>query len=55
MEGNTLEIQYDWHLKVAELYDTVDLTLPMPSSKAQRIGAIAESKFITETDRDWET
>ncbi len=48
MEGNTLELAYDWHLKVAELYDTVDLTLPMPSSSAQRIGAIAESKFITE-------
>ena len=47
MEGNTLEIEYDWHLKVAELYDTVDLTFPMPSSTAQRIGAIAESKFMT--------
>jgi hypothetical protein len=55
MEGNTLEIEYDWHLKVAELYDTVDLTFPMPSSTAQRIGAIAESKFMTEClERDFE-
>jgi hypothetical protein len=55
MGTNTLELAYDWHLKVAELYDTVDLTLPMPSSKAQRIGAIAESKFITEClERDFE-
>ena len=55
MGTDTLELAFDWHLKVAELYDTVDLTLPMPSSKAQRIGAIAESKFITEClERDFE-
>jgi hypothetical protein len=41
-------LDYDWHLKVAELYDTVDLTYTMPISKTQRIGAIAESKFVTE-------
>jgi len=43
-----VELEYDWHLKVAELYDTVDLNLPMPSSSSQRTGAIAEQKFITE-------
>jgi len=48
MGTDTLELEYDWHLKVAELYDTVDLNLPMPSSSSQRTGAIAEQKFITE-------
>jgi len=53
MGGDTLD--YDWHLKVAELYDTVDLRFPMPSSNSQRIGAIAESRFITEClERDFE-
>src|SRR6056300_1917926 len=48
-------LDYDWHLKVAELYDTVDLRFPMPSSNSQRIGAIAESRFITEClERDFE-
>ena len=66
MEGNTLEIQYDYYLNLAHLYDTIDLEVPwdwrkqhvqnyMPSSNAQRIGAIAESKFITEClERDFE-
>jgi hypothetical protein len=48
-------LDYDWHLKVAELYDTVDLTYTMPSSNTQRIGAIAESRFTTEClERDFE-
>ena len=47
------EIQYDSYTTLAYLYDTTDLT--MPSSKAQRIGAIAESRFITEClERDFE-
>ena len=51
----TAELEYDWHLKVAELYDTVDLRFPMPSSNTQRIGAIAESRFTTEClERDFE-
>ena len=66
MEGNTLEIQYDYYLNLAHLYDTIDLDVPwdwrkqhvqnyMPSSNAQRIGAIAESKFQTEClERDFE-
>ena len=67
MEGNTLEIQFDYYLKLAQLYDTIDLDVPwdwrnqytekqpMPSSNAQRIGAIAESMFITEClERDFE-
>jgi hypothetical protein len=64
MGGNTLiqqqpEIEYDYYLKLAELYDTIDLDVPwdwkqqhedsyMPSSKAIRTGAIAEQRFITE-------
>jgi hypothetical protein len=48
MGRDTLELEHDYYLKVAELYDTVDLTFPMPSSNTQRIGAIAESRFITE-------
>jgi len=58
MGTDTLEIEYDWHLSLAKLYDTIDLEVPwdwrkqhvqnyMPSSNAQRIGAIAESKFTT--------
>ena len=47
------EIQYDSYTTLAYLYDTQDLT--MPSSKAQRIGAIAEARFITEClERDFE-
>ena len=59
MGTDTLEIQYDWHLSLAKLYDTIDLEVPwdwrkqhvqnyMPSSNTHRIGAIAESDFITE-------
>ena len=55
MGRDTLELEHDYYLKVAELYDTVDLTFPMPSSKTQRIGAIAESRFTTEClERDFE-
>jgi len=55
MGRDTLELEHDYYLKVAELYDTVDLTFPMPSSKTQRIGAIAESRFNTEClERDFE-
>ena len=53
-----MEQAYDYYLKLAELYDTIDLDVHwdwkkqheevMPSSNSQRIGAIAESKFITE-------
>lgn len=47
------EIQYDSYTTLAYLYDTQDLT--MPSSNAQRIGAVAESRFITEClERDFE-
>ena len=40
------EIQYDSYTTLATLYDTQDLT--MPSSNAQRIGAIAETRFVAE-------
>ena len=40
------EIQYDSYTTLANLYDTQDLT--MPSSNAQRIGAIAETRFVAE-------
>jgi hypothetical protein len=47
------EVQYDMYTTLATLYDTQDLT--MPSSKEQRIGAIAETRFITEClERDFE-
>ena len=47
------EIQYDYYTTLAYLYDTQDLT--MPSSKAQRIGAIGEARFIAEClERDFE-
>jgi len=47
------EIQYDSYTTLAYLYDTQDLT--MPSSKAQRIGAIGEARFIAEClERDFE-
>jgi len=55
------EIEYDYYTTVAELYDTQDISYPyewrqhMPSSKEQRIGAIAETRFITEClERDFE-
>lgn len=51
------ELQYDFYSNLAQLYDTQDLTYPvvMPSSNAQRIGAIAESKYITDClERDFE-
>lgn len=63
MGGDTLEVEYDYYLKLAQLYDTIDLNCPwdwrnqidMPSSKAQRVGSIAETKFITEClERDFE-
>ena len=45
------EIEYDYYTTLATLYDTQDIKQPylqdtMPSSKAQRIGAIAETRFI---------
>ena len=47
------EIEYDMYTTLATVYDTQDLT--MPSSSAQRIGAIAEARFITEClQRDFE-
>jgi len=47
------EIQYDSYTTLATLYDTQDLT--MPSSNAQRIGAIAETRFVSEClERDFE-
>ena len=47
------EVQYDSYTTLAYLYDTQDLT--MPSSNAQRIGAIAETRFIAEClERDFE-
>ena len=47
------EVQYDMYTTLATIYDTKDLT--MPSSNAQRIGAIAETRFITEClERDFE-
>ena len=46
-------LEFDYYLSLAQLYDTTDLN--MPSSSAQRIGAIAESKFITQClERDFE-
>jgi hypothetical protein len=59
------ELQYDSYTTVAKLYDTQDLTIPwdwrghhqdtMPSSNAQRIGAIAETRFVAEClERDFE-
>jgi len=60
------EIQYDSYTTVAQLYDTQDLSVPwnwrgqyqntiMPSSNTQRIGAIAEARFIAEClERDFE-
>lgn len=57
MGTDTLELEYDYYLSLAKLYDTIDLDVPwdwkqqqqdMPTSKSQRIGAIAESRFITE-------
>ena len=47
------EVQYDMYTTLAYLYDTQDLT--MPSSNAQRIGAIGEARFIAEClERDFE-
>jgi len=60
------EIQYDSYTTIAQLYDTQDLSTPwdwrkqyqdtiMPSSNSQRIGAIAEARFIAEClERDFE-
>lgn len=59
------EIQYDSYTTIAHLYDTQDLSVPwdwrqhyqdnMPSSNAQRIGAIAETRFVAEClERDFE-
>jgi len=46
------EVQYDMYTTLATLYDTHDLT--MPTSKAQRIGTIAETVFIKEClERDF--
>ena len=47
------EIEYDYYTSLATLYDKQDIRQPyllhtMPSSNAQRIGAIAEARFITE-------
>ena len=52
------ELQYDSYTTIAHLYDSQDLTVPwdwkqqyqdtMPSSNSQRIGAIAEARFIAE-------
>lgn len=47
------EIEYDYYTSLATLYDKQDIRQPylqdtMPSSKEQRIGAIAETRFITE-------
>ena len=56
MGTDTLELEYDYYLSLAKLYDTIDLDVPwdwkqqqqdMPTSKSQRIGAIAESRFRT--------
>ena len=47
------EVEYDYYTTLATIYDTQDLT--MPSSNQQRIGAIAETRFITEClERDFE-
>ena len=53
------EIEYDFYIALARLYDNGDLRQPylqdMPSSNTQRIGAIAETRFITEClERDFE-
>ena len=59
MVTDTLELEHDYHLSLANLYDTTNLDVPwdwknqhnnneMPSSPSNRIGAIAESDFITE-------
>ena len=59
------ELQYDSYTTIAHLYDTQDLSVPwdwrqhyqdnMPSSNAQRIGAIAETRFVAEClERDFE-
>jgi hypothetical protein len=59
------EIEYDMYTTLANVYDTQDLTVDydwrqqyndkMPSSNAQRIGAIAETRFIAEClERDFE-
>ena len=59
MVTDTLELEYDYYLSLANLYDTTDLDVSwdwknqhnnneMPSSPSNRIGAIAESDFITE-------
>ena len=54
------EIEYDYYTTLATLYDTQDIRQPylqdtMPSSNAQRIGAIAETRFIAEClERDFE-
>jgi len=53
------ELQYDSYTTIAHLYDTQDISVPwdwgqqyqdtiMPSSNTQRIGAIAEARFIAE-------
>ena len=59
-----MEVEYDYYLKLAELYDTIDLNVhwdwkeqhqEMPSSNAQRLGAIAETQFSVEClKRDFE-
>jgi len=59
------EIQYDSYTTLAQVYDTQDLTVgydwrqqyqdKMPSSNAQRIGAIAETRFVAQClERDFE-
>jgi len=59
------EIQYDSYTTIAHLYDTQDISVPwdwkqhyqdnMPSSNSQRIGAIAETRFVAEClERDFE-
>jgi len=59
------EIEYDMYTTLADVYDKQDLTVDydwrqqyndkMPSSNAQRIGAIAETRFIAEClERDFE-
>ena len=55
MVTDTLELEYDYYLSLANLYDTTDLDVSwdwknqhnnneMPSSNSQRIGAISESE-----------
>ena len=54
------EVEYDYYTSLATLYDTQDIRQPylqhtMPSSNSQRIGAIAETRFIAEClERDFE-